>query len=410
MNEPKQHSNIAYGYLIFALWPIMGLFIAIRNIGHRYARSIVVLFFGLFGLNLVYDETADSTRHAESFQRISEKPFSEFFNIVTGLYSEEGQKPDFLMDFVAFVISRLTTNSSIFFLTIGLLLGWIFVKNIHVYYNLYDRNRNAIGLIFLLFFVVLLPPMRILSFRHYFALLVFIYGIYKYFTDGGRMYLYILTSCVFVHYGFLMIVPLFYLYKFVGNRNFIFYGIIVLSFVLASQTTDVIRDMGVFFEGGAQSAIRGYTHGKYLDKVSGLQENRNFILNSYTRWTTLFMLGAMLFHKFRYRNFDVVSERLYSFSLVMFAFVNFTVAIESITNRFSMVYQALCCIFFIHLYAKNNLPENRIFKVVSIVFLILNGVILLRLTIQYLNFVNVVPFLPIAIFEDSNVSVLDVLK
>ena len=410
MKTTVDKTNIFWTYVLFVLWPIIAIIQSFKNLDKKYAVIIVTLFFGLFGLTMVFGAATDASRYEQAFLTIADKPFSDFFNIVSGLYSDEGRKPDFVMDLITFIVSRITTNASIFFMTLGLIFGWMVTKNLNLFYKIYLSNRNVIGLMFFILMALLLAPGRILSFRHYLGLAIFVYGIYKYFTSEEYIYLIVIACTIFVHFAYLMVVPLFFLYKYAGNRNYIYYGLIILSFVLADQAAGFIRIYGGNFDGGLNNVVSGYTNEKYLDKVSDLQENRNVVLNSYMRWTTMFFLISIIFHKLKYKIFDAVSERLYSFSLVLFIFVNYTQGMESISNRFSIVFQVFACIFFIHLYSLRTFKINPLFRGVSMVFVSLNLIIGFRLLIEIMNLTMITPLLPLSMLLNSDVSIISILK
>lgn len=410
MKTTVDKTNIFWTYILFLLWPAIAIIQSYKNLDRRYAVIIITLFFGLFGLTMVFGITTDASRYEQGFLVIADKPFSDFFNIVSGLYSDEGKKPDFVLDLITFVVSRITTNASIFFMTLGLIFGWMVTKILSLFYKIYLSNKNVIGLTFFILLALLLAPGRILSFRHYLGLAIFVYGIYKYFTSEEYIYLIVIACTIFVHFAYLMVVPLFFLYKYAGNRNNIFYALIILSFVFADQAAEFIRIYGGNFDSGLDRVVQGYTNEDYLDKVSDLQENRNVVLNSYMRWTTMFFLISIIFHKFKYKIFDAVSERLYSFSLVLFIFVNFTQGLESISNRFSIVFQVFACLFFIHLYSLSTFKISPTFKGVSLLIVALNAIIGFRLLMEIMNITLLTPFLPLSILMNSDVPIINVIK
>jgi hypothetical protein len=293
---------------------------------------------------------------------------------------------------------------------LAVLIGFMVVMNCKGFYKDYLETKNKIALLFIVFFIVIMPPMRIMSFRHYFALLVFIYCVYYYFKTNKKVYVVLLSSVVFIHFGFLMVVPLFYLYWVLGNRNWIYYLLVVLSFVFFEQASSWIRGSGFGFEGGLNQAIVGYTSEKYLDEVSGLQTNRLLIIDRSIRWTTLFFLITTLYHKYKYKTFDIVGEKLFSFSLILFAFVNFMQGMESVSNRFGLVYQALCCIFYIYIYAKNQFKFNKWFLYSSIAFVCLNFVVLFRTSMDFTNILTITPAYILSFIVDSDMSLLNLIK
>ena len=404
-------ANRYWEYLLFAIWPFLAFLVALRSFGWQYSKGIIILFYALFGFTYLYTESSDSSRHAESFVLTGKYPFTDFINIVSGMYSVEGQKPDFFMNLIGFMVSRFTENPQYFFLILSLLLGWMLIKNINMLHDLYKDHSNSISLIFLFFIFTLIPPSRILSFRHYLALLVFIYGFYNYQKEKKFIFLFVLTSSIFFHFGFLMAVGLFYIYNLLGNRNFIYYALILLSVIYAEQASTFLREIGTgLYVGGLDQIVSGYTNEKYLIRVSEYQEGRNYILNNYIRWTTLFMLISIVYHKIKIKKFNLISENIYSFILLFFAFVNFTQGIESITNRFGVVFQVLGCVFYVHLYALNTIKVNSFFKYISIAFLSLNLIILVRITIEYANMLIITPFLPLSFLMNSDFTILSLIK
>ena len=404
-------SNRFWEYLLFLLWPSIAFIAYIRNFGNQYSNAILILFYGLFGYTFVYDESADSYNHAADFLATVNIPFSDFFDRLSNLYLIGDSKPDFLLDFINFAISRITDDTKIFFMTLSILIGWMLMKNLNIFQKLYLENRNIMTFVFLLFFFILIPPSRILSFRHYFALLVYVFGVYLYLKEGKIIYLIVLASSIFIHFGFLIVVGLFFIYKFAGNRNTIYYILIALSFLFYEQAASLLREFGIIgFEIGLSETISGYTDERYLQTVSELQMNRMVVVNSYIRWTTLFMIASLIFHKLKYKKFDKISENIYSFSLLIFAFVNFTQGMEAMTNRFGVVFQVIACVFFIHLYALNIIRTNVFFKYSSIIFICLNLIILMRITIEYSNMLLVTPFLPLSFFVNSDYSILQLFN
>lgn len=405
----KSNSEDFWNYLIFFIWPLLGLLVSIRKFYLKSAGICIVLFYGIFGYTILFNESNDSTRHKTEFESIALKPFSDFFQIIFDLFSSDG-KPDFFMNFVAFLVSRLTDDYHLYFMLLAVLIGSMLVLNFKVFYKSYQENKNKAALLFIIFFLVILPPVRIMSFRHYFALLVFVYGLYHYFLTDKKYYLVLLTSVIFIHFGFLMIVPLFFFYLILGNKNWLYLSLIILSFIFYEEAANWIKDTGFGFEGGLNQAIVGYTNENYLKEISVIKTNRLLIVDQYVRWTVLFFFISTLYHKYKYKAFDVVGERLFSLSLLLFAFVNFMQGLESVSNRFGLVYQAICCIFFIHLYTKSKIKYSLWFFFISMLFLGINFIVILRTSMEFTNVLTITPFSLLSIIMHSDVSVLDLIK
>ncbi|MCA9767041.1 MAG: EpsG family protein [Carnobacterium sp.] len=405
----KEKTNTYVGFLFFLIWPFLSFIISFKKIGSQYFKTMLILFFGFFGYTYIYNSASDSSRYASNFDKISQLSFNEFLETTKGIYSTDGAKQDIFLDIISFIISRFIIDTRFFFMTLAIILGYLLLKNIQLLKSVYLQNRNSISLIFLIFFIVLIPPSRILSFRHYAALLVFIYGVHRYFKQKNIQNFIIIFSSVFFHFSFIIAVFLFIFYQFIGNRNIVYYILIMLSFLYSDIAIPLLRQISLGNELLFNEIILGYTNEEYLDRISENQENRLLIINSYIRWTTLFFLISLIIHRLKSNNFDLISKKFYSFSLLFFVFVNFTRDMEYITNRFGIMFQLFACLFFIYHYFNHKIG-TVVFQIFSISFLILYLVVLTRITIEYANLLIISPFFPLAFMVNSDYTILDLIR
>src|SRR5690606_11704517 len=133
---------------------------------------------------------------------------------------------------------------------------------------------------------------------------------YNYLDNGNKKYIILIFSTFFIHYSFLMIIPIFLFYLLLGTRNFIYYILIILSFIGYEFTPEWLRIYGMKIEisESINQSIMGYTNEEYLNTISEIQSGRLYVLNNYIQWTNFFMLFALLFHKIRIWVFDSISE------------------------------------------------------------------------------------------------------
>lgn len=408
-NIPNTNKNFLWSSILFLLWPGLSFLYSLKHFNLSTSKVVFVLFYGLFGYTFIYNEQSDSSRHISYFNNTLTRPFTDLFLVISSKLTGNDSELDFFLDILNYVLSRFTDSPRVFFCTLSMLIGWILIKNLGINYKIYCQNKNIISLIFFIMMIVLIPPSRIVSFRHYFAMLVFIYGLYNYYLQGNAVYILIASLSIFIHFAFIIAVGLVILHKFLGNKNAIYYVLIFFSFIFFEQAASLIRVYGLELEIGTE-AVRGYTNENYLEYVSELQSNRISILNNYMRYTTLFLMASLMILKLKEKTFDAISEKLYSFSLLFFAFVNFTQGLESISNRFSIVLQFICCIFFIRAYALNNINKNLIFIFCSILVVTFNAIIQIRITIEFAGILLITPFAPLAAFFESKDTILELIK
>lgn len=400
--------------IAFVVWPLGAFLASFKFIGQRVFSLMLVLFYFLYGYTFVIaGKEQDTFRTSQYFREAAAWSFSDLIERLSNVYSI-GSKPDVFQDILQYCVSRVTDDIQIYFAVTAIIFALFAAKIFEVVYRNFKTNEHAPFFILCIsgFLLLVLSPGRINSFRHYLAGVIFILTIYNYLTEGGSRHIVLLLLIPFIHFGFILVLPFVLLFKILGNRFKIYYAMVLLSFLLSAQAAQYVREyIPTLDEGAFQYHANAYTSEKYLNQVQAVRAQRYVFLDTYTYFTTLFFLGLMLFHARFLNRIDQGSQRLFAFSLVMFSFVNGFSDLESVSNRFGVLYQGLCCTFLLRYYFLNSQRGVPVY-IQSIFFLVFmaNAIVVIRLLIQSMSISTVMLLFPVSIISPINLSILDWIK
>lgn len=399
--------------LTFFVWPFGTFVSSLRFIGKRAFSTVLVLFYFLFGYTyIITGKDQDTYRVSQYFLNAATESFSDLWNKMTNLY-ELGNKPDIFQDLLQFVVSRFTTDVQVYFAIASLLFAFVLAKIFEDLYKDTQEVKDAGLLVLLLSFFLLLvfAPSRINSFRHYMATAIFIFASCRYLIYGGYQNLILLCITPLIHFAFVAVIPLIVLFKIIGRRYVVYYVLIVLSFVFSGQSKDYIREkLPNLEESALQYHANQYTSDYYLKQVAKLKSQRTVILDRYVYYTSIFFLLLTLYHVRYAKNMDEGTGNLFALSLLIFACVNVFSEMESIANRFGVLYHGFCCAFLIRFYKQTAISPGRILKFVFALVLILNAVIVLRILAQSASVSTLLVLFPLALFSNIDTSILDLIR
>ena len=115
-------SNYAY-LTLFLIWPFLAFCIAVVDFNKREARRVIYLFLIYFGFTFANsNEFTDAFRYGRRLVANAALPFSEFKNIIGGLYSDTSI--DIVEPLVSFVVSRFTSYHGVYFAVWAAIFGY----------------------------------------------------------------------------------------------------------------------------------------------------------------------------------------------------------------------------------------------------------------------------------------------
>jgi len=343
-----------YLYL-FLLWPFVALITAISNFNRKESRIVIYLYLVYYGLNYVLGTTGyvDAVGYSMKLAANAALPFSDFFRIVGGLYSNDTSM-DIIEPLISFVVSRFTSDHRILFAVYAALFGYFYLKSITFAYSFHRQNPGWDSLIHLIFFILILPVTSINGFRMWTAAWIFLFGAYNVIIYRDPRY-FIITACsALVHWSFLSANVLLAIYFFAGNRNMIYLPLAAASFILPGLITPVFQRISLMMGGGVLGRFDMYTDESYGYEVQALfQEASWFLKIGYDLVLFYLLIASLILH---YSFSSLINSRaeknMFSFLLLFLSFVNFGNAIPSFGERFQILFFLFGTLYLIICYSR----------------------------------------------------------
>jgi hypothetical protein len=349
-----------YYLFLFLLWPFIAFLVALTNYDQKESRKVVYMFLIYYGLTFVLGNTdADSVRYALYLKSIAELPFSNFFQIVGGLYIT-GTTVDIIAPLISFIVSRFTSNHSVLFAVYAAIFGFFYLKSINQLYNRYREKPGWNAMIFMAFFIIILPITTINGFRMWTATWIFFYGAYHVILYRDARYLLIALGSSLVHFSFLSANAVLLIYFFAGNRNFIYIPIALASFVLPQLIAPVFQSISLKLGGSLQNRFETYANEGYVMGAREALEQSKWFMKIGNDLVFYYLLLAIIVIQLKSGNLmkEKAERNIFSFLLLFLSFVNFGKGIPSFGGRFQIIFFLFATLYVFLYFLK--LPGNKV--------------------------------------------------
>jgi hypothetical protein len=338
---PISSTDSKYYLILFMLWPFLAFLTAVSNYSRKESKRVVYIFLIYFGLTFVIRTQgyADAAGYASQLKINSLLPFSDFFKIVSGIYSNE-TSVDIVEPLISFIVSRFTSDYRILFAVYAAMFGFFYLKSINLLYNRYQENPTWNAFIYMAFFTMIIPITSINGVRMWTASWIFFLGAYHAVLFREPKYLLVALSASLVHFSFLSANAILIIYYFAGNRNFIYLPIALASFIVPHFIAPFLQTISIMLGGGLQHRFEGYTSEENVLIRQSAYETASWFIKIGNNLVLYYYLIAIIFIQIRYRKLmnDKPERNLFSFLILFLAFVNFGMSIPSFGSRFQIVF------------------------------------------------------------------------
>jgi hypothetical protein len=347
--------------ILFMLCPFLAFITALVNYSQKEARKVVYLFLIYYGFSFVIsgDIFVDALAYAVKLKNNAALPFSDFFKIVGGIYATD-TSVDIVEPLISFIVSRFTSNHGVYFAVWAAIFGFFYLKSIDKLYDRYQNNRGWNALIFMVLFIVIIPITDLNSVRMWTAAWIFFYGAYYVILYHDSRYLLLTFVSVLIHWSFLTANLILLIYFLVGNRNYIYFPLALISFILPNLIAPFFKTASFRLGGALQGRFDMYSNQSYiLERKEAMQQNAWF-LHLGEDLVFYYLLLLIIVIQFRQKNLpkEKTEKNLYSFLLLFLAFVNFGKALPSFGGRFQILFFLFAILYVFIYYLK--LPNKNI--------------------------------------------------
>ncbi len=381
-----QNSNAVYYFVLFILWPFLAFVVAINNYTEKSARKVVYLFLIYYGLSFVNNNMyIDAFRYALRLTKTAQLPFSDFFIIVGGLYSDTSV--DIIEPLSSFIISRFSTSASVYFAFWTAFMGFFYLKSINLLYDRYRKQPGWNGLIIMVFFIFIAPITEISGIRMPTATWIFFYAAYHVVLYRDKRYILLALSSCLVHWSFIPVNILLIAYFFAGNRNIIYLPLAISSFILPNLLAPFIKLISSNMGGAIQKRYKGYSNEDYIAGIEESYETASWFMKIMNDYTFYFLLLALIFIQTTSSNLmkNKSDRNLFSFVLLMISFVNFGKVVPTFGGRFQLLLYLFATLYIFIYFCRKGGKSISIINLVGLFPMLLHILVLFRIGSESIN-------------------------
>ncbi len=356
---------------VFFVWPLLSAIMAFRDFGNRTSRKTIIAFFSFFGFTMGFArEGMDGYTHARKFEAFIKMDAGQFKLIIMNfiLRRNNAEELDIYTTIINFLVSRFTHSYHWVFLLHALIFSVFSVKFFGFVYDEFAGKMNKNSRIFFILAFFIMPVTIVHGIRFPVAAWIYVFGVYRYLSTEKKTYIWYCALACFVHFSFALALGLILIYVALGNRNYIYLGLIALSLLapnlmytyLSSFDTSNIGD-------NLQDKLEAYSNKDYIVNRNESLESRNWYARLRIPIMQYTMIAVVLFIGFfrkHYYNQDKIQQNLFSFMLLLLAFVNFGFAFDSLGRRFLLIWILLAAIYLYRFYQQNNFAYFKSYTVI----------------------------------------------
>jgi hypothetical protein len=321
---------------LFLVWPVLGFVVACTDVSKSLNRTIILLFFGLYGLFVTINLEMDGARRASIFEEISQKPFADFSTIFEVSMAEGS---DFVEPLLMFFVSRISDFHGVLFSVYALIFGSFFLVFLKKIARFHYEQPSINSLFFLFILAWVNPIFNINGFRMWTAAWVFSLGVLLYIINKKKHYILVAGLSVFIHFTFIPIFFLFCLYTIIGNRTFAYGIAAIITFFIAELDIAAVKQYATYLGPAFEEKITVYSSEGHIEDVNQNQQNMVWYIQLGPKIFFFFLNICLLFVYKKSKGFfeNKVLESLYSITLLFLTFSNIAVLLPS-GGRFRTVF------------------------------------------------------------------------
>lgn len=410
IKKNRKYNNDKINLILFFIWPFFSFLVSVFNFRDKRQRKYILFYFILFGLTAVYSKnTHDAFSHVEYFYQIAKKPLSDFWVIMSNVFSaRDNNLTDLYATLVNFFVSRFTESPSFMFGFHALIFGAFYLKSVGVLYDEFQGNKNINALLFLFLFVSIIPIDKIQYVRFWTAAWIYIYAVLKLLHKKNRTDFILLFLTILIHASYMLPVMLVMVYFIIGAKPNIYFIILGFSIFLPNLLEDQIRTLSFLQESEIfNSKIKAYS----LNELYVAQRETRFLTKAwYVRFQvpaffyTIVFLLSYIYIKRRKFIFDHFQKILFCFSILFLSFVNFGNEIASLGERFVLLFFVFALAFLYRHFSLNNVKSVHFLSYLMILPGLLWVVVQLRFMFDFMNAFMLIGSPFVFLFDETNIT------
>ncbi|WP_107040044.1 EpsG family protein [Brumimicrobium mesophilum] len=267
------------GFHLLFILPVLGFLLSLVNLRSKTSAFVYVVFAMIFGYAISFSNTsADSYRYAQAFANFDN---NISFSRITAMY-QNGELRDMYRLLLFYIVSLISNNPKVLYAFAGGIYGVFSYLSLRIFVKergaRFDNNVIILAIIFFTF----ISLTNINGFRFHTGSVVLFYSLYKCIIQKKIIWVIGIIITPLFHYGFIIIAPVFVLYK-LSEGNFynkkgihpILYYTFILTFLASWVLTTNSINLGFLTQSDLISGAVGERL-EYINssEVGSLVDNR----------------------------------------------------------------------------------------------------------------------------------------
>lgn len=232
--------------LIFLFSPVISFLVALTNIRSKSSMIVYLAFSMLLGYAISFTDTsADSYRYALAFTDFTKSTLE--INYIIQIYIQ-GELRDIYRLILFYFVSLFSENPKVLYALAGLIYGYFSYKSLMIYMKIKGHSFDKFTIILGVVFFSYISLINVNGFKFNTGGLVLFCSVYYFFIENKNKWFWGIILTPLFHYGFLPILPILIIMKFLhiklygqkGIKNILIFTFII-SFFLSFLSHNLIN-------------------------------------------------------------------------------------------------------------------------------------------------------------------------
>lgn len=379
------------------------------------SKNVFWLFCAFYGYTfVVFDSTFDSARYSEWFVQAAKSSLS-VPELLASIYAlDHDSSFDVFVPVVNVLLSRLTDDPRILYMTFGIIFGFFYSRNLWFVLQFFEKRLTVQVILFVLGLALIVPIWEINGIRFWTATHVFIFGSLMFVANKKKAGLLIAACSMLVHFSFMLPMAIFLFYIVIGNRLSIYFILFILSTLFVEIEVEVARE---FLSKNApdifQTKIETYLNPEYAESIDIVLEDTNWYIRYYgkiIKFIVYLNVIALFLFRRKWIQSNAVLLNILCFSLLLYSAANIIYHLPS-GFRFTTVANFLMFVFLcLYYYHDNAFTLKRTLFYCSAPALVVFAVIAIRIGLDFTNILTLIGNPIIALAFDESIPIINLIK
>ena len=195
---------------------------------------------------------------------------------------------------------------------------------------------------------------------------IFFYGAYHVILYRNPKYFLVTLGACLMHWSFISVNALLFIYYLIGNRNYIYLPIVIVSFILPNLAIPFLGSISSHLGTAIETRYELYTSESYITSIQDVSQQASWFISLNNNLIFYYLLFSIIIIRLINRELmnGKAEENWYSFMLLFLSFVNFGRHLPAFGYRMQILFLLFATVYVFFYFMK--LPGRKI-KILTII-------------------------------------------